>query len=345
MHQLALYLAGVPGRKNLIWFSNAFPLNLMPHGSDMAVPFIGESSWDVEYRETVNLLASSRVAVFPVDARGLEISPGGNSVFEAHQTMQEVAEDTGGKAFINTNGLAQAVETVVNSGSNFYTLAYVPTNANPHGEFRSLQIKLDNSGDLKLAYRRGYYADDTGAASAATLRETMQTATSYLAPPATQVTFYAHVQPLPAGTPDITAPGDTASPRRALDSGRFLRYIVEYSTDVRNLAILSAADGKRMAHVEYMALVYDAQGKRINSAVKSLREIWTPAQYPTTQQWGVRYRLQIDVPARGDFTLRLLVHDLTTDRIGTIDVPLSTLPPASTASPVATVQTPTPTPR
>jgi hypothetical protein len=153
------------------------------------------------------------------------------------------------------------------------------------------------------------------------------------------------VQPLPAGTPDITAPGDTASPRRALDSGRFLRYIVEYSTDVRNLAILSAADGKRMAHVEYMALVYDAQGKRINSAVKSLREIWTPAQYPTTQQWGVRYRLQIDVPARGDFTLRLLVHDLTTDRIGTIDVPLSTLPPASTASPVATVQTPTPTPR
>jgi hypothetical protein len=232
MHQLALYLAGIPGRKNLIWFSSAFPLNLMPHGSAMAVPFIGASSWDVEYRETVNILARSRVAVYPVDARGLEINFS-NNTFEAQQTMQEVAEDTGGKAFINTNGLAQAAETVVNSGSNFYTLAYVPTDADSHGEFRSIHVDLNNNNGLKLAYRRGYYADASASASAATLRETVETATTYLAPPATQVPFYARVLPLPAGAPDIVAPGEAPHLRRSLEPGHFLRYSVEYSTDVR----------------------------------------------------------------------------------------------------------------
>jgi len=342
MHQLALYLAGIPGRKNLIWFSNAFPLNLMPHGSAMAVPFVGESSWEVEYRETVNLFARSRVAVYPVDARGLDISPGGNTVFEAHQTMQQVAEDTGGKAFINTNGLAQAVETVVDSGSNFYTLTYAPTNSNSHDDFRSIHVDLSKNSGLKLSYRRGYYADTGATASTSTLRETVQTATAYFAPPATQVPFYARVLPIPANAPDIVAPGEAPHPRRVLDSAHMLRYSVEYSTDVLNLSILSAPDGKRMAHVEYMALVYDAQGKRVNSAVKSLHEIWTPAQFPTTQQRGVRYQQQIDVPARGEFTIRLLVHDLTTDRIGSIDIPLSTLPPAPSASPIATAQPPIP---
>jgi hypothetical protein len=164
----------------------------------------------------------------------------------------------------------------------------------------------------------------------------------YLTPPATQVVFNAHVQPMPAGAPDIISPGEPPHPRRTLTPDHYLRYSVEYATDVRNLAILSAPDGKHMAHVEYMALVYDEQGKRVNSAVKALHEIWTPAQFPHTQQWGVRYQLQVDVPAKGDFTLRLLVHDLTTNRIGTIDVPLSTLPPAPTASPVAAAEPPKP---
>jgi len=341
MHQLALYLAGIPGRKNLIWFSSAFPLNLMPHGSAMAVPFIGASSWDAEYRQTVSLLARSRVSVYPVDARGLALYPGGNSVFEAHQAMQQVAEDTGGKAFINTNGLAQAVESVVDDGSNFYTLAYIPSDANPHGEFRGIHVALDNAAlqnesGLKLAYRRGYYADAITAASTVVQRETVQAASLYLAPPATQIPFYARVLPLPDGAPDITAPGETARPRRALDLGNFRRYTVEYSTDVRNLTILTNPDGKRMAHVEYIALVYDAQGKRVNSAVRSLHELWTAAQFPTTQQRGVRYFQQIDAPAKGEFTFRVLVHDLTSGRIGAIDVPLSALPP--TTPPVASAR-------
>src|SRR5271156_254060 len=126
LNQLARYLAGIPGRKNLMWFSASFPLSILPRGSADSNPFAGSTSWEAEYRETVNLLAWSRVAVYPIDARGLMPSPmlqasnSGTSapglakagrafsgdVFESQSTMLEMAEDTGGKAFVNTNGLA-----------------------------------------------------------------------------------------------------------------------------------------------------------------------------------------------------------------------------------------------
>ena len=38
LNQLARYLAGLPGRKNLIWFAGNFPLNIRPAGSSDSLP-------------------------------------------------------------------------------------------------------------------------------------------------------------------------------------------------------------------------------------------------------------------------------------------------------------------
>ncbi len=70
MNQLARYLSGMPGRKNLIWLSGSFPLNFLPnqasanHGAS-AVMF------QQKLHETTNLLAASQVAIYPIDSRGL----------------------------------------------------------------------------------------------------------------------------------------------------------------------------------------------------------------------------------------------------------------------------------
>ena len=42
--------------------------------------------------------------------------------------MEAMAEDTGGQAFYNTNGLTQAVQKAIENGSNYYTLTYSPNN-------------------------------------------------------------------------------------------------------------------------------------------------------------------------------------------------------------------------
>ena len=72
--------------------------------------------------------------------------------------MDQMAEHTGGRAFLDTNGLAEAVTKAVDQGSNYYTITYSPTDPKDDGSFRKIQLKLQQQG-LNLDYRRGYYAE------------------------------------------------------------------------------------------------------------------------------------------------------------------------------------------
>jgi VWFA-related protein len=347
LNQLARYLAGIPGRKNLMWFSASFPLTILPRAERGSDPFAGSAAWQSEYRETVDLLTRSRVAVYPIDARGLlpsttlqasNNSGGGlagwssrglvksersfsDAMFTSQSTMLEMAEDTGGKAFVNTNGLAQAVEKVVDAGSNYYTLTYTPTDSNTHGEYRSIRVELDG-GEYKLAYRRGYYADTGEAAAGSSVGATVKAAELSSAPPATQIPFYARVLPLPAQSEGV-ASGGRAGSRTELAKERSIRYSVEYSIDPRGLWVQTSEDGLRHGHLEFIALVYDDEGKTINSDVKSVRATWNSSQFAAALQRGVRYHQEINVPAKGQCSLRVLVHDILTDRIGALDVPVA----------------------
>jgi len=62
MNQLAHYLAGIPGRKNLIWFSGSFPLDVFPQGG-IKYPFATVMNSEDEFRQTTDLLSRSQVAV------------------------------------------------------------------------------------------------------------------------------------------------------------------------------------------------------------------------------------------------------------------------------------------
>jgi len=184
---LAHYLSNFAGRKNLIWFSGSFPLQIEPDPT-INNPFAVMADSNEEFRETTHLLTLAQTAVYPVDARGLMTAPmfnasnsgrnyarGNPSAFmndvrkfsqsqaDEHTTMEAMASDTGGHAFYNTNGLSDAVAKAIDAGSNYYTLTYAPTDRNWNGSYRNIHIELTGSAaaqGLKLAYRHGYYADD-----------------------------------------------------------------------------------------------------------------------------------------------------------------------------------------
>ena len=61
LNQLAAFLGSFPGRKNVIWMSGAFPVELF---GQTAMRF------DDSIEKTVNLLSAARVAIYPVDVRG-----------------------------------------------------------------------------------------------------------------------------------------------------------------------------------------------------------------------------------------------------------------------------------
>jgi VWFA-related protein len=176
MQTLGRYLAGFPGRKNLIWFTAQLPASLF-YGGGIGSPFrdsFGVIASDVS--GLTDVLTVSRVAVYPVDARGLQglsqfqaesrgmPTPGSFSASAARQSLNYadldlVAATTGGKAYYNTNGMQQIIAQVVDDGSNYYSVAYATTNSHWKGEFRRVKITVDRP-NVKLQYRQGYFAID-----------------------------------------------------------------------------------------------------------------------------------------------------------------------------------------
>ena len=188
LQQLGHYLSNFPGRKNVIWFSGAFPLTLLPtSGRDYDSSYAADVK--DKLRQTTNLLASAQVAIYPIAASGLTgdsvgntaqhfatslpVAPGTSKgeaemaeteqghmlIYSAQNAMQFIARDTGGEAFYNTNGLKEAMAKAVNNGSNYYTISYTPTDKDQDGRYRPIQVKV-RSGHYKLSYRHGYFADD-----------------------------------------------------------------------------------------------------------------------------------------------------------------------------------------
>lgn len=358
--QLALYLSGIPGRKNIIWFSGSFPIGLDPDPT-MRNGFDAARSYSAEIRQTNESLAAARVSVYPVDARGLmnnstvdaSYTPGGGiagggsggfghgrrpgmaspvandtqdamaSNAQEEASMRQIAKETGGKAYINTNGLQDAVADAVQNGSSYYTIAYMPENKNFDGRFRKLQVRVDGGG-YNLAYRDGYYADP--ASKIETLNAAQNTpilaAMLHGAPPATQIVFNTRV--LPATDPhfrDTKFSSTPAGEDAAQLKSPLHRTIVDWLVDPRGLDLAPAADGTRIGNVEFVLVAYDSDGKRVNYVDRRLPFALNAEQYARIRATGFPLRMELDLPA-GNFSLRLAVYDLSSGHIGSMEVPL-----------------------
>jgi VWFA-related protein len=205
LNQLAAFLGSFPGRKNVIWMSGAFPLELF---GQTAMRF------DDSIAQTINLLSAARVAIYPVDVRGTNVpqyytaensldptittapqllgAPPGvagdapnksNGGFaggladesaaknSSDSTMDMLATETGGKAFYNQNDLSRIIGKVMGSSEDFYTLSYTPTNSMMDGGFRNIEVKVGDGNQYRLSYRRGYVARDEDLPGAAQSRQ------------------------------------------------------------------------------------------------------------------------------------------------------------------------------
>ena len=166
---IANHLERVPGRKNLIWVSGSFPVGWITRDS---VPLPGPpSNQDLrpEIERAARALASSNLAVYPVDARGLRITgeyaPGRERISRqarfadrsGFETMETLAERTGGRAFVNSNDLERALRRAIDDSRAAYTLGYEPSHDEWNGEFRRIEVRTTRP-DVRLRHRRGYFA-------------------------------------------------------------------------------------------------------------------------------------------------------------------------------------------
>ena len=389
MSQLARYLSSIPGRKNLIWFSGSFPISILPDTTgNFSDPFAAVADSEEEFRETVNLLARSQVAVYPIDARGLfnsqvfdastsrnyasssrgtarmtqDLNKFSTDTASEHATMSEMADATGGHAFYNTNGLAQAVATAISNGSNFYTLTYTPANPGRDGKFRKIKVQLAREG-VNLSYRHGYYADDpdkgppiinsqpsksdiTDSAVTAAAQDTLQNMRVAMmrgSPTPTEILMKVAVYPTGSATQteDNPASGNILSEKTR---GPFRRYSVSYAISPNDITFLRTPDGKVHADFELVIFVFNPDGLLVNRLSSDLHIASTLDDIRKNVAQGIQFRQEISAPARGEYFLRIVVHDFHRDHLGAVEIatsevrnltPITAPAPAPAAAPAA----------
>ena len=163
--QISHFLSALPGRKNLIWYSGSFPAGIIPDTNRTIGPILPGSlvrddsthNYAERMKDTTNLLNATEVSIYPIDARGLLTDIPFERKSAEFATMNLIGEQTGGRAFYNTNGLKEALETAADEGSSYYSLVYAPTNMKFDGSLRHISVHLEH-GHYNLAYRRTYFA-------------------------------------------------------------------------------------------------------------------------------------------------------------------------------------------
>jgi VWFA-related protein len=350
--EIAKFLEGLPGRKNLIWLSGSFPLNIFP-GADPLDAFAGSVSFDAALRQTADLLTVGQVAVYPVDIRGLTTDPffdASNAatyrspaeIAQAHRSflleigaeqdaMDQIAEETGGHAFYNSNGLADAIATSIADGANYYSLSYAPSNAKFDGGLRKIRVHLTRRG-YHLAYRHSYLADDSVLDQGAN-RDSMrlQVALRRGAPLAQE--FFVHARLVPQGrsrpaTKEEVArlagfPAYDFRKKGARES--IQRYAVDYVLDGSQISLEPAAhgarDGRLQARFEILIGAYDEENRTMFGYRSPQEELYVVKSADDATQKPIRLRHVVELPADAAW-LRVAVRDAIGDRLGSVEISL-----------------------
>src|SRR6202011_913907 len=82
--------------------------------------------------------------------------------FLTQDSMENLAQQTGGKVCMNNNDLSECVKRAIDDSSSYYELSYYPTDKNWQGEFRRTSVKISRSG-VQLSFREGYFAREADA--------------------------------------------------------------------------------------------------------------------------------------------------------------------------------------
>jgi VWFA-related protein len=339
MAAIAKFLRGYPGRKNLLWFSEAFPLWIGPNTEFGRDPFEGMESHEDKVRAAAEALTDAGVAVYPVDARGLEASqsysaasdieidrqnPGASFACtlrrenelrsESQATMEEVADETGGEVCKNTNDLAGCVQRALDESSAYYELSYYPANVKWDNRFHMITIKTPRRG-IKMAYRRGYFATDIAALAK---RENSD-----------DVLKDVCRDPLPSTSIGLSAVA--LPPEKPASQPASARYLLAISPSALTLARQS---GSRKLDVRMAVCEFDPKGDKFKFFSRDLSRPVPEAVYHAWQSHGIRNIFDYDAKSE-DQRLRFAVLDVPSGETGSVDVPAHATEFASMPRPAA----------
>jgi VWFA-related protein len=344
LRSLGHILAGRPGRKNVIWLSEAFPVNLFPEIQPQlssqkpasAAARTGPGAGNVQPPQQPSALSGANDTGMPVGAFSqvraqgsygdyeemvrqvadalmaaqVAIYPidaagvGRISRLEAFTTMRTMAERTGGKTFVNQNDLNLSIRSSVDDGSTYYTLAYYPDDKNWDGRFRQIAVKTSRPG-VSLHYRLGYYALDPDLESKSH-EGTKQLAAEFTSALALDV---------PSST-SVLFQADVVPPQRSGETT-----IVHFRVDPRTLGYREKPGGQQ-ADLGCAIAAYTEKGSFVKYQMSNVAGTVKNEDMPRLMNSNFPCQCSIDLKP-GRYRLRLGVLDKISKQMGTLSAPVT----------------------
>jgi VWFA-related protein len=113
-----------------------------------------------DFQQIQRAAARGNTALYPWDPRGLLVLP--NNSMREHEWFRVLADQTGGRAIVNTNDGLPGMRTMLSDSSAYYVIGYTSTENAQDGKFHEVKVKVNRPG-VQLRTKPGYWALDADA--------------------------------------------------------------------------------------------------------------------------------------------------------------------------------------
>jgi VWFA-related protein len=313
LEAIANHVKSVPGRKNLLWLSAAFPLTTGTAQRTVA-PGIGYDgpldqwrTFGMEMNRTMAALNDADVSVYPIDARGLT---GAVSAMDAETlrklrdvnisigTMNDIADATGGFAYYNRNDLDRGVRLALDDSRVVYLMTYYPKDITEDGAYHRIDVRSTRPG-VHLRFRRGYHATAREEDSSAGAADPMARALS---------------SPL-----DRSEIGIQASVEQESGDANDLDVVIH--VDPADLSLAHNTE-RWTGALRLVGVQIGATGERYEGVSQTVQLDLLPETYQKALEQGLRLELRLK-RAPAAVAVRIGVVDDRGARVGSLSVPLT----------------------
>lgn len=301
----AQMLGKLSEKKSLVYFASGLRLNGLDNQAQLAA--------------TINASIRAGVSFWTVDSRGLvaeaplgdatRASPGNIGMYSgagalamttnfdrSQDTLYALANDTGGKALLDTNDLAKGIRHAAQAVSSYYIIGYYTTNAARDGKFRRIKISINADRIVTLDYRQGYFADKQFSKFSAADKERQLEDALMLADPITELTIAMEIDYFQLNRAEYFVPIVVKMPGREL--------------------ALARRGGAEHTLIDFIGEIKDGYG----ATISNVRDKVNVKLSDSTATELLKHPIEYDTGFTllpGKYTIKFLARDDETGRIGT----------------------------
>jgi hypothetical protein len=281
-----------------------------------------------EFDLELRLLTQNNFAIYPVSAEGLQTvrlfgpegmdttaplihDPGAmtNRVLSAvhavangyaHQLMEELARLSGGRAYYDRNDLETGIRRALDDAKYGYELAYYPDHDRWNGDWRKIEVKVDRPGVTVVA-RGGYYAFPE----------------PKLLPPKASKQLLEEIAASPLEDTEIPITVKLTPPSGVRSSVVEARVYLS----AQNLFTNHFGDAWK-SNFEVLFFQLTTRNKILDVSTENVNLELTQAKYREALKLGIDTLGTLQLK-HGAALLYVIVHDKSTDAVGSVRIPLN----------------------